>query len=76
MSSVMMTWQEVDNPDGASAFVNELQERKETAVDAERLPDPLDYWATWMMIGLIAIVLPIAIFRQLMKRKGKGREDG
>lgn len=69
LAPVMMTWQEVDNPSGANAFVNELQERKEVMADSGRLPDPFDYWATWITIGLITIVLPITLMRQLRKRQ-------
>jgi hypothetical protein len=69
LAPVMMTWQEVDNPDGANAFVNELRERKEVTADSDRLPNPFDYWASWIVIGLAAIVLPIMFMRQLKERR-------
>lgn len=66
---VMMTWQDVDNPDGANAFVNELQERKDAIASTGTLPDLFDYWASWMVIGLMTIALPIMLMRQLNKRR-------
>jgi hypothetical protein len=71
LAPVMMTWEDVDNPEGADAFVSELQERKESHAVADRnwLPDPFDYWASWIMMGLIAIVLPIVLLRQFKKHQ-------
>lgn len=66
---VMMTWQEVDNPAGAQAFVTELQNRKETIQDDRTRPAALDYWASWFVIGLMSIALPIIFIRQWQKRK-------
>jgi len=70
LAPVMMTWQAVDNPDGAQAFVNELRERKESIQDEQQTyPDPLDYWASWIIIGLMAIALPILFVKQWRKRQ-------
>jgi hypothetical protein len=69
LAPIMMSWQEVDNPDGASAFVDELQGRKEAQTEPSRLPVPFNYWAGWLMIGLIAIMIPIILLRQLKKRE-------
>lgn len=70
LAPVMMTWQDVDNPAGAKAFVSELQERKKAMTnDAGRLPDPFDYWASWIVVGLITIMLPIVLIRQFKKRQ-------
>jgi hypothetical protein len=69
VAPVMIIWQEIDNPEGANAFVAELQERKEALAGTGRLPDPFDYWASWIMIGLMSIVLPIMLLRQLKKRR-------
>lgn len=66
---VMMTWQEVDNPEGAQAFVTELQKRKETIGNDSTLMDPFDYWASWIAIGLMAIALPILLLRRWQKQR-------
>lgn len=69
LAPVMMTWQEVDNPAGASAFVEEVRERKEGVVGMGALPDFLDYWATWIVMGIFSVVLPLILLRQLRKRR-------
>lgn len=48
----------VDNPDAAEAFVQQLEERKESAPDAGRFVGPLDYWFSWLAI-LAAVALLI-----------------
>ena len=48
----------VDNEDAASAFVDELEERKEKGSDARRFLGPLDYWIGWLgMLLLIGLFL-------------------
>jgi hypothetical protein len=69
LAPVMMTWQEVDNPDGAQAFVTELQNRKESIQDELARPAPLDYWASWIVIGIMAIALPILFLKQWRKQQ-------
>lgn len=69
LAPVMMTWQDVDNPDGAHAFVAELQNRKEAIQDELTYPVPLDYWISWVVIGMMAMVLPILLIRQWQKRR-------
>lgn len=69
LAPVMMTWQEVDNPESAQAFVTELQNRKEESREVSTYPDPLDYWASWILISLAAIALPVIIISQWRKRR-------
>lgn len=70
LAPVMMTWQAVDNPEGAQAFVSELQSRKESIQqDEPTRPNPLDYWASWFVIGLMTIALPVLFIRQWQKRQ-------
>jgi hypothetical protein len=49
---------EVDNPDAAAAFVDELDERKMTALHKQKFTGPLDYWIGWvgMLLGLIVLL--------------------
>jgi hypothetical protein len=49
---------EVDNPEGARAFVDEVEERRESSPTVSRFVGPLDYWAGWaLLVGVIAILL-------------------
>ncbi|MEZ4771104.1 MAG: hypothetical protein R2844_22130 [Caldilineales bacterium] len=47
-------WNEVDNPEATSAFVNEIQRRKSEGAQIDRYPGPLDYWATWLAVAAAA----------------------
>ena len=69
LAPVMMTWQEVDNPDGAQAFVRELHDRKASIQDELTHPAPLDYWASWLLISLMTIALPILFIKQWRKQR-------
>ena len=69
LAPLIMTWQEVDNPEGAQAFVAELENRKKTIQDEPTHPAPLDYWASWIVIGIMSIALPILFIKQWQKRK-------
>jgi len=57
LAPVHLNMGEVDNEDAAEAFVDELEERKEsTESDARKFFGPLDYWIGWagltLLIGL------------------------
>ncbi|MGD2078819.1 MAG: hypothetical protein PVH18_10570 [Chloroflexota bacterium] len=69
LAPVMMTWQDVDNPDGAQAFVTELENRKASIEDEVTHPAPLDYWISWIVIGVMALALPILIAKQWRKQR-------
>jgi hypothetical protein len=69
LAPVMMTWEEVDNRMGAQAFVDELQDRKELSEKAGSWPDPLDYWASWILITIMTIAFPILVIRLWKKRQ-------
>jgi len=69
LAPIMMTWQEVDNPEGARAFVDELRDRKESIQEEKSLPDALDYWASWIAIGLMTMVLPILFIKRWRARR-------
>lgn len=45
----------VDNPVAAADFVEQIQERK--SVTGFNVLGILDYWATWVAVGLVALVL-------------------
>ena len=54
----------VDNPDAALAFVEELARRKDKYGQGPAFLNVLDYWATWLVLGSVAI----AFFSQWRKR--------
>jgi hypothetical protein len=64
---VSMTWQEVDNPRAAHAFVEEVNERKKVSPKIHAMPSILDYWASWIVAGISGLVVMILIMR-LVKR--------
>ena len=64
---VSMTWQEVDNPEAARAFVQEVGERKEQLPNVQQLPSILDYWVSWLALGLSGLVL-FSVFMRILKR--------
>ena len=63
---VSMTWQEVDNPDAARAFVQEVEDRKEQLPKVQALPSILDYWVSWLVLGVSGVVA-FVIMLQLVK---------
>lgn len=69
LAPIMMNWEEVDNPAGAQAFVTEVRNRKESTQLERGHPAPLDYWASWIAIGLMALALPILFLRQWQQRR-------
>jgi hypothetical protein len=56
----------VDNPQGAQAFVDEVDRRKEEIVGPLGSLNLLDYWFTWIAAG----VALLALF-QVIRRKGR-----
>jgi hypothetical protein len=70
LAPVMVTWQDVDNPQGARAFIDEVQDRKVAVNDIDDGPDPFDYWISWFVMGLFVLALPIVLIRQIRKRQG------
>lgn len=50
LAPITVGWRNVDNPDAARAFVKELSKRKVSAAHPGRLPGPLDYWGTWVLL--------------------------
>jgi hypothetical protein len=62
-----MTWQEVDNPNAAHAFVEELNERKKASSEVSSMPAVFDYWASWIIAGISGLVVMMIMLR-LVKR--------
>jgi hypothetical protein len=54
---IQFSWESVDNPEGAQAFVEELGRRQRATTYPGRFPGPMDYWISWFLIGVLALVL-------------------
>lgn len=61
-----VTWEQVDNPDAARAFVDALRVRKTESAHPGRFRGLLDYWGVWLAAGAVAVALP---WRWLTQRK-------
>jgi hypothetical protein len=70
LAPVMMNWKQVDNPAGAEAFMEALDARKQETSAKRRLPNPFDYWAGWVVAGIVSLVLPLVMWRLLKDRMG------
>jgi hypothetical protein len=71
LAPLMLTWDHVDNGQGARAFVTELNRRKQAQLsdrDEEAPSGPLDYWVSWVVIGLLMVLTSILLARQWQKR--------
>jgi len=57
MAPIRFRIEQVDNPDAAAAFLSELETRKNAVAHAGKFFGPLDYWAGWMCLFGIFILL-------------------
>jgi hypothetical protein len=69
LAPIVAVWPEVDNPAGARAFVDELHKRKTEISADSKGPDPFDYWISWILAGVLAIALPITLWRLLKEKR-------
>jgi hypothetical protein len=63
LAPISLTRGRVDNPEAASAFVEELNRRKESMSGPPAVLGILDYWATWFLVSLLMISL-LGIWRR------------
>ncbi|MBN1122315.1 MAG: hypothetical protein JXJ17_14655 [Anaerolineae bacterium] len=57
LAPVIFKWEAVDNPKAASAFADEIDRRKKSTPHPGRFAGLPDYWATWLIGGLLLILL-------------------
>mgnify|MGYP001822878034 CR=1 FL=1 len=69
LAPVRISWDQVDNPQGAAAFVQELERRQENMSAEKTGTGPFDYWATWLLFAGVAILTPLILWRYLSGRK-------
>jgi hypothetical protein len=66
LAPVVLAWDEVDNPDATRAFIAELNQRRQATAHPGRFRGVLDYWASWLVAGL---VFGFLLFQQFRKEK-------
>ena len=54
---IVLDMEEVDNPEAASRFLDELRARRQAAGKISKFIGPLDYWLGWIGISLLALFL-------------------
>ena len=54
---IRFAWQQVDNPEGASAFAQEVRARREVALHPGRFRGLMDYWVSWLLPGVLLLGL-------------------
>jgi len=57
LAPVQMDLGQVDNPDAAQAFVEELEERQSEVEEPGKFSGPLDYWLGWIGMALGMVLL-------------------
>ena len=68
LAPIQFAWDEVDNPGGAKAFVDQLQTRRQAVSHPGRFPSVMDYWISWLLFGVLLLVL------FLPRREASGQE--
>jgi hypothetical protein len=58
MAPALFNMGQVDNPDAARSFVDELEQRKQETSFAGRFPGLLDYWGGWLglLVGTLVFL--------------------
>jgi hypothetical protein len=54
---IRFAWEEVDNPEGAQRFAQEVHARKRSAAHPGRFSGVMDYWASWLLLGGLMLAL-------------------
>jgi len=54
---VRFSMEQVDNPEAAEGFIEELTARKKEADQVSAFLGPLDYWLGWIGLGLLIVLL-------------------
>lgn len=57
LTPIRFSWEQVDNPEGAKAFANQVSARREAASHPGRFKGPMDYWISWLLAGVLALFL-------------------
>lgn len=68
---VRFAWKQVDNPQAANAFAQEVLARSREASQPGRFRGLMDYWVSWLLLG----VLLIALFLPRAERKNQDSEQ-
>jgi hypothetical protein len=64
VAPVIFSMAQVDSPQAAQIFAEELEHRRTTVGRPRKLPGLLDYWGSWLVAGFSATVLLAAWLRK------------
>jgi hypothetical protein len=56
LAPLVFNFKHVEDSEAAQAFAQELSRRKTSAARPHRPSEPFDYWASWVLAGLLLIV--------------------
>lgn len=54
---VRFAWEQVDNPQAAQAFSQEVRVRSQETSPPGRFRGVMDYWASWLLLGILFLAL-------------------
>jgi len=54
---VRFAWQQVDNPDAAHAFAEEVRARSQNVPHPGHFRGPMEYWISWLLLGVLIFAL-------------------
>jgi hypothetical protein len=63
LAPLVFNFKRVEDSEAAQAFAQELGRRKTSITRPHRPSEPLDYWASWVLAGLLLIVSLVILAR-------------
>ncbi len=57
LAPVRFAWKQVDNPEAAHAFAEEIRARSQDAPHPGRFRGLMDYWISWLLLGVLLFAL-------------------
>jgi hypothetical protein len=57
LAPIGFAWDQVDNPQGAKAFVKEVRARRRATSHPGRFSGLMDYWISWLLLGALVLAL-------------------
>jgi hypothetical protein len=57
LAPITFSWDQVDNPEGAKAFVREVKARQRSTSRPGTFSGVMDYWLSWLLLGTGLLVL-------------------
>lgn len=63
LAPIVFSFEHVEDPEAAQAFAQELSRRKTSVARPERPSETFDYWASWVLAGLLLITTLMILAR-------------